>query len=1635
MKRTGYEPHGDMGSKTFRLEPLEPRLLLSADGVAGAGAAPEHVRSSDVVIEESAVQDASQIQADLRFDASSDLFAGTGDLSEAVEATPIDTGFGGMDPVATGEIAPQISEPRVSQAAAGSRNLSDATVPAHLDGANQDKTVEGVLTLKASQGPPAEEGTLYYAAEAGKNELLLRLNPENGLYLELFDTLAGETKAEILVANALKVVLNGTDFGDDTLSVDFSRPFWLEEGIQYEGGDGWFDSLSFEAESSVRVDYEAIGSDAGRFQFTEGSHSMGLAFTGLEPVSFTGLGTFTFNVSNLPDNVSLQTPSGPGDLFIAGTSAFIPFETITLDNIGTIIVNGQDGQDTIHVDSALDLGSSNLDLAAETITIGSGNGITTTGDITLTAADSLDIGATDIALLLNELAADVNNDLSIDQILLDLLTSDATARIVLTGAELHADDITLSATATLTGEITEILHNDVDLDKNIPGFTLAIANVKGEAEIVLDGGTYEADGNLALTARTDAIVKSTARASASNSDPDFDGAVALAAVDTLAEASIKGTAGGSGTALVSVAGALSMRAINATSITTLADGTTGGNSATGGSVAIALVDSAARATISGDAVVGDTAHSAIDAAPASILLEARNTTLADTDAKATAKGANSNSPSAQGQMNANGAGTSGGNINVAGALAFNDVEATTRSALSASGKVVTGGNLTLNVFSDTDSDVTADASQVGAGSAPNGVGVAVAINLVDMVDDASLGNQVVAGDAVVSVRANTDRTGDGATSDDPDGVSTVKSTAISGVGTSNVGVAGAFALNIVGGHGAAVVESGAVAQIAANLNVNAAAAVASHAEATSRTGAPGSDTGIGASVALNIVDLGTSAEVEDGAALINVDDLDLTATTTPKVETKASAGATGGSTGLGGSFAIAIADTATKARLGTHGSATSLGGTVEIAASQENGTVETTADGTAADASSVGIGASLALTLGSDRSEARIDRALTAAGAGASAIGAKTVASRKSVAKASAKGAEKTSDASKDEANEQTSAVRNHAKGKAGTTGDKSKATPDMSSSEGPVGVAAAIGVTVSDVEALAVVGRNLTAGGTVAIRSSVNADSIAQADGSASGPLSVGVGAAVAVNSADMRNRALVSGSAVITSAGLTLTANMAARPGESVAAHDTQARSISGASGKTVGVAGSFTLNIVEYDTEAVLTGGTTVVNGNLALASAAVLKGDSSAKAKTSAPGADAGVGASVALTLADVETVSRVEEGATLANVQNLTLTAATSPVLTTLAEAGAGGSDVTVGGAVAITTANFRTLAEVQGAAGTTVLGGVLDVEAAQIDGSVTTTADGAVAEAADVGVGAAIALTFGSDTVKSMVKRSLTSAGSAQSLVSATSVAKRESIAKASAQGAEPKPGAETSDKQVEKEKTKVEQKKQTIRKEVPKEETFGLILNQVHFRTGQSVIENAQEFSPFAGHNVTVTGADDFDGMFSELKAAIEAKAAEMGITDFSQLKLTATLNPGISAVGQSTGHQNHDNGKQQFNLDANRLASVKTRLVQELKLAFPELVLDLTDGPTILGVNNVAGSPGALGEQNVSVNALKLSGKKIVVEEVPGNPVEKPEKVEEEKKTPKAETSKGAVGVAAAIAVTLSDVHAEAAVLEDLD
>jgi len=622
---------------------------------------------------------------------------------------------------------------------------------------------------------------------------------------------------------------------------------------------------------------------------------------------------------------------------------------------------------------------------------------------------------------------------TVDQASLGLALPTATARITANSGTIDASGI-FTATATATGAGgTSLLPLGV-----------VVTNVTSEVDI--NGSTDLTAASVALGA-TSSVESTIVTQSLAPANSSADGAVAVSTINSTAIARVGGSA------ILDVTGDTEINASNTVESTSDA---TPQAAAFGASVGVSIINAITTAEIVGDA----------DVSTGALAMDATTSTETTVKAVAGAGGATTPSPGSQAATylsdpDYGGQATTGdGGVSVAGALAISDLTSTTNARINSSATTKVTGALSVSTESGNKATLTADGSAVESAT---GVGVALGINIAKVVNDAVISSAVDAGSAAVSALRGTDG-------------NDFTTTATSGAGASNVGLAGSFALNLIDTQSIARLGGSSVVTIsgggAVSLTSDNATESTAKALPTS-TGATGGTVGVGAGIAMNIVANRSYADVANGGTLTGADDLTLSASATHVATTEAEAGSSGGIS-VTPALALSLINNTTTARLGT-GATQSVTGLVSVSAAQHS-TITTEASGEAA-GSKAAIGAALALALVDDRVLATTDRNVTtttgavsfsAAGASLSTLKAEASA----VGAAPAEDAGSASDSGDVDTTVTSSLTSGSNKQKDADVGDDEQrsatdtAVNDEDSrsaetSEGKVSVAAAVGINV----------------------------------------------------------------------------------------------------------------------------------------------------------------------------------------------------------------------------------------------------------------------------------------------------------------------------------------------------------------------------------------------------------------------------------------------------------------------------------------------------------------------------------------------------------------------------------------------
>ena len=695
--------------------------------------------------------------------------------------------------------------------------------------------------------------------------------------------------------------------------------------------------------------------------------------------------------------------------------------------------------------------------------------------------------------------------------------------ITLNNSTLDGDKINIKATSTV-----DIESDGVDLS------TIAVAAFLGDASATIDifgGSVIIADSDVDIHASSSVTLKVEAIPESSGGDATFDAAVAISTIDSAATTTVANST------ITATTGTVKIHSTNDANVTTTADGSAV-TSAVGASVAVTEISGDTTTSVTGATITSDL-----------ITIEAISTRVSTTKAISTDGGGedgtgDSTETESEKQLSEQDASTDEGSISFAGAVSVTVVTGNT-SAIISGGDLNSDGDINLNAKSTNTLDTVADGSATG--EAATGVGVAVGVSVLDV-------------DTVARATGGADLTADNVNILAQMPSSSAKVSATSGASASDVGVAGSLAINVTVTDTNA--EVGSLVLNGSNLSATADSKVKSEAKALpSEDGVSGDNVGVGASVVINISDNQTMASVLDGATVSGGVDITLSANADHGMVSEAKGGAAGG-TAVSAVVAISVTSNETVAKLGAGGTLTNTGD-LKVEAKQV-ASVDTKAEGDA-EGESAAVGAAVAITVANDRVVSTTGRSVDAGGN--ATFSASGTSSSRSYAKASAAGAEGESEdedaqAAQEDGDEEKGGVdkkvdskRGKADQKAASKGAKDTSTSSDSKSastsqnegdsesSGTVSVAAAISVNVQDsvVEAYVPTGQSIEADGTVTVSAKNQTDAAAIADGTAvTLEGGTGIGAAVSVNVANVKNLAYVEEGATIEAGGLAVEATM---------------------------------------------------------------------------------------------------------------------------------------------------------------------------------------------------------------------------------------------------------------------------------------------------------------------------------------------------------------------------------------------------------------------------------------------------------------------------------------------------------------
>ncbi|HKT57060.1 MAG TPA: hypothetical protein VJR25_09840, partial [Microbacterium sp.] len=1314
--------------------------------------------------------------------------------TSATGSTASDTGSSAADTTSapssgssTSTTSPATTSSTTAGSTAGSTDTSSTTGTASTGTASTGSTTTTTSTGSAPTAPTAPTST---QAPAAPGAWVVHLATGTGTLAfhsdgtVTFASAAGTQKKTLAAITEIDVVGGH----DDTLIVDRGT---VDPAItvRFDGGAG-YNTLAF-AGVNTRMQSLPVDRHSGTMLLDRTT----VVYADIAPMTNSGTATAAiFDLGSADDTCTLSDAPTAGQLRMACDG----METTDFNAPGTSLTIQGTGNDILHIQGTVDLAAAALNVAFRQILLDSGLTLTA-GAVSLTASQTVTGGISSVVGCLG------NGTLA---------THCADTAISFTNATVHAASLTASAASTVTPDsfygivvhdhaAVSITDGTIDVTgpvtiaatTTVPTFTAnekytdnlvfdtaATVTVGGAARITGGAMTFTSTANVNGTANPGADAGKNQNGTGADGSAQKDAAVATVTVFSTATTALTGTASLGST------GDATLAAVNDVAVAATADASAASN---GAGIAVVFVHQ------NTDAHIDSTSPTAITAND--LAVTADSTAGAASTANTSAGGASANDKDANDPSRANGnSKTADGNVGLTAALAVVVLTGGTHAYIApASGTLTvttTGGTQKIHAGAANVDSANASGGNADGSGANGSVGVGVAVDVATFTTEAYLGTGATLNAQTVTVEAVPPASG---------GQSQYGATAVSGAagsGGDSVSVAGSVAVNVVVLKTYAQVRG--TDTVNGDLNLTGTSDVKDRTSATSKKDGTGNSVGVGASVSIDIVNDTTNAGVTDGATLAGVHALTLRAKGTSDSGTTATSGASGGSSlVLTAVVALNVDNIATSAGLGT-GAALTGTGAVDAQADQ-TAKAATTATG-ATDGGNLAIGAAVALTLATHDVDSSTARTVTAGGNVAfRANGSSDTDTEATASAAGAKGEKSGSDPSGDTSNVNqkgdkqasfASSTSTANGGSASRTTTPSASTGDNGGSKITVAAAIAFNLIDSSSTARLADGQAITStGGQVTLATTNTTHAKAIASGKATTGSSLTIGAGVAINLVNITNDASIgAGSTVTAATGVTLAATMNTVPDGK---HTIDAEATSGASGSdgTLGLAGSFAMNLVNEKTtaqvHAIALGGPggIAITGLGDLTMTATSSGSSHTSATSDQEGgATVGIGASVGLNLVDNDVFTGFDITGTPANgppvtgARNITLTSSNADALTNETDAGGQGGKVTVTPSVAVSIANESSEAAFGAGPLVTVTGAIS--ANATFTGSVTTTANGDTGVGSTAGIGISLALAIVNHTVDAHTARSLHAHGAIG--FSASGWSQTTSEAQAAANGA-----------------------------------------------------------------------------------------------------------------------------------------------------------------------------------------------------------------------------------------------------------
>jgi len=218
-----------------------------------------------------------------------------------------------------------------------------------------------IMLSGATFGPDEDDLTLSMS-EMGRHDLTLAFSGEGQGVMEVLDSTSDEVLLRRDAADVSCITFVGEDDVDDNLRLALNAvPASGQLTIVYSGGRGGFDCFGLVGNSSLSVEYAPIGADGGQIGLRAGEWEGAVTFSGLEPVTVSGVASYTHTTGASQDEILIDSPEA-GQNRISGTLDGTAFETVTFSGVtGTFTLECGAGDDLVQMEGPL-VGAEDLEI-------------------------------------------------------------------------------------------------------------------------------------------------------------------------------------------------------------------------------------------------------------------------------------------------------------------------------------------------------------------------------------------------------------------------------------------------------------------------------------------------------------------------------------------------------------------------------------------------------------------------------------------------------------------------------------------------------------------------------------------------------------------------------------------------------------------------------------------------------------------------------------------------------------------------------------------------------------------------------------------------------------------------------------------------------------------------------------------------------------------------------------------------------------------------------------------------------------------------------------------------------------------------------------------------------------------------